>query len=535
MRKGHPILSSHDTHSNTIHTINRRDSYDNASQGNKLSFAPTDMADSVWLAKNSHQVPQRIVRPRVTREIEYEETSSELDSDSYEWISDNDESKLNNLRVRDVEHGKFAHIGEPQRGRDIRPNSPQQRTVRLRGSSHYLREPSRKAHGASLSSPFPVKSYPHIAGPPGHSNSSALPDFGSTDNSRSVRWSLPPVPIPQHESDTTQPLVPQPLSQPKPARPNRSAFAPAPPSSFTGGPVCPSFGSPKSRMHPHPPRSFHSHMNHSPSQHPPALPAQTGPTSPKPHTAGLQATHRRPKTPTAQHRQLFPSRPTRVVSARDSMEFYPDRKVFHKHPEPGRCGISHSPGPSDRRRGLSIYRRDPVRRPHDSSVGSSSEDEILASLAPFHLMHGPDLEIRCNFSDIQRSDPPQPVMRQLPSLEIRIVTPPAPDRVTASTGRQQHPSSHASASTPRLPQTPTSQSRSSLQALSRICGTHSPHPCPPSPKQHPCIFVAKASPGTLNLQSRRPLPARRQDMSTPTVMPGNRKTLAGRTETRYNT
>ena len=118
----------------------------------------------------------------------HEESSSESELDSEEWESESGDSMPDRFRVRNVEHGEFAHIGKPKRGRS-RQSSRSKKSrhnkshskVRSRSRSHVRTETRRRRRDSDLINPPPIGKHSPVS---------------SKDSSpRSSKQQLPPIHI----------------------------------------------------------------------------------------------------------------------------------------------------------------------------------------------------------------------------------------------------------------------------------------------------------------------------------------------------
>ncbi|KAJ4359391.1 hypothetical protein N0V95_002221 [Ascochyta clinopodiicola] len=112
-----------------------------------------------------------------------EESSSESDSD--EWESETGDSGSDRFRVHHVEHGEFAHIGKPKRGRSRQPkksrhNKPHSNT-RSRSRSNVRTEAHRRRRDSDLIDPPPMGRY--------------SPMSSKNSSPRSSKQQLPPIHI----------------------------------------------------------------------------------------------------------------------------------------------------------------------------------------------------------------------------------------------------------------------------------------------------------------------------------------------------
>ncbi|UPX14839.1 uncharacterized protein EKO05_0005310 [Ascochyta rabiei] len=113
----------------------------------------------------------------------HEELSSESDSD--EWDSETGDSGSDRFRVHHVEHGEFAHIGKPKRGRSrqskkLRHNKSHSKT-RSRSRSHVHTETHRRRRDSDLIDPPPMGRY--------------SPTSSKNSSPRSSKQQLPPIHI----------------------------------------------------------------------------------------------------------------------------------------------------------------------------------------------------------------------------------------------------------------------------------------------------------------------------------------------------
>ncbi|KAF2997116.1 hypothetical protein E8E13_004312 [Curvularia kusanoi] len=116
-----------------------------------------------------------IVDPSVLRKQKkvqdrYDESDSESDSNSDDWESETGDSASDRFRIRHVDHGEFAHIGKPKRGRSrhssrskkSRHNKSLSKT-RSRSRSRARTETFKKRHGSDRIEPPPMGKYSPVS------------------------------------------------------------------------------------------------------------------------------------------------------------------------------------------------------------------------------------------------------------------------------------------------------------------------------------------------------------------------------------
>ncbi|XPS92825.1 hypothetical protein M3J09_002203 [Ascochyta lentis] len=113
----------------------------------------------------------------------HEEFSSESDSD--EWESETGDSASDHLRVRHVEHGEFAHIGKPKRGRSRQSSKYRHNKSHSKARSHSRSRVRTEGHRRRRDSDF-------IEPPPMGRYS---PMSSKNNSPRSSKQQLPPIHI----------------------------------------------------------------------------------------------------------------------------------------------------------------------------------------------------------------------------------------------------------------------------------------------------------------------------------------------------